>query len=213
VPVFSRYESSVGASFQWVFRRVGRVGTKGGAVGNFRVRVGGARTIFWVSTALISISTKSFALLAPLEMQNRLDSIGHGRADSGTTAHCCDYPFINQTRQLPAGGASLQWELVFSGSQSSVGASLQWEGGFSGCVFSGCVFSGCVFSGCVFSGCVFSGCVFSGAIFSGVRVFSGASSVAASLQWVPLKLQEKDYKLNIIVYSINQDIKRCFNVF
>jgi hypothetical protein len=40
-----------------------------------------------------------------------------------------------------------------------------------------------------------------------VRVFSGASSVGASLQWALLKIQEKDYKLNIIVYSINQDIK------
>jgi hypothetical protein len=37
--------------------------------------------------------------------------------------------------------------------------------------------------------------------------------VGASLQRVLLKMQEKDYKLNIIVYSINQDIKRCFNVF
>jgi hypothetical protein len=50
-------------------------------------------------------------------------------------------------------------------------------------------------------------------VFSGCEFSVGASSVGASLQRVLLKLQEKDYKLNIIVYSINQEIKKCFNVF
>jgi hypothetical protein len=87
-------------------------------------------------------------------------------------------------------GASLQWERVFSESEFSVGASLQWEPVFSGCQFS------------------------VGVSFQWVRAFSGSpSSVGASLQWVLLKIQEKDYKLNILVYSINQDIKRCFNIF
>jgi hypothetical protein len=76
----------------------------------------------------------------------------------------------------------------------------QWEPVFSGPVFSGSQSSvGASFQWeRVFSGCVFSGC---------------QSSVGASLQRVLFKMQEKDYKLNIIVYSINQDIKRCFNVF
>jgi hypothetical protein len=57
-----------------------------------------------------------------------------------------------------------------------------------------------------------SGCEWEPSL-QGVRVFSGASSVGASLQWALLKIQEKDYKLNILVYSIDQDIKRCFNIF
>jgi hypothetical protein len=59
-------------------------------------------------------------------------------------------------------GASLQWEPVFSGSQSSVGASLQWVPVFSGCQSSvgaslqwALVLVGASFSGCqpVFSRC------------------------------------------------------------
>jgi hypothetical protein len=37
-------------------------------------------------------------------------------------------------------------------------------------------------------------------------------SIAKSLT-TAFKIQEKDYKLNIIVYSTNQDTERCFNVF
>jgi hypothetical protein len=47
----------------------------------------------------------------------------------------------------------------------------------------------------------------------GAKFLVKASLVGASLQWVLLKVQEKDYKLNIIAYSINKDIKRCFNIF
>jgi hypothetical protein len=76
---------------------------------------------------------------------------------------------------------------VFSGRQSSVGASLQWEPVFSGASLQ----------------------------WSESSKFSVRASLqgGASLQWVLLKIQEKDSKLNIIVYSINQDIKRCFNIF